>query len=1438
LFYVGCGSIPTTEAGIPVIAQIVPQTITTGTSDATVEVVGSNFTNQTVVLWNGGEVATTVVNNTTLAGTVAASNLTVPGTAVLQLQNNITGQRSAPMPIKITSPVAATPLTMTTTSLPSAAVGAPYSVTLAATGGTPSYTWRLTSGRMPNGLALSSSTGILSGTPTVAGSYSLGITVTDRSNPTQEKLAALTLVVAAANSLNITTTSLPSTTVGASYSQTLLASGGTPSYSWSITSGSLPAGLTLASTGTISGTPTVGGTFSLNAAVVDDSTPVQTRTITLTITVAVATIPLKITTSGLAAGTTGAAYSQSLSASGGTPAYSWTLGSGSLPKGLTLTSAGAISGTPTASGTFSFTATLRDSGNPVQTQSVTLSIAIAAVPLKISTSALASGAIGSAYSQSLSASGGTPGYTWSLASGSLPTGLTLTSTGAISGTPTAAGTSSFTATVRDSGNPVQTQSVTLSIAIAATPLKITASALAQATGGRSYMQSLQATGGTPGYTWTITSGSLPAGLTLATTGAITGTPTASGTSTFTALVSDSGNPVQTVAAALTISVAPAPITITASAMATATAGSAYSQALHATGGTAPYTWSIKSGKLPTGLSLSSSTGVISGAPTTSGTVNFTAMVMDSSSPAQGASLAMTIGVVASQVAPVTPPIQPAKLTIAGSSLLSSLIGAVYSQTLSASGGTAPYSWAITSGQLPAGLALSASTGAITGTASASDASGGYSFAVTVTDSSNPAQTASASTSITLSATPLSITSSGLAAGTDGTAYSQTLRAAGGTPAYTWSISSGSLPAGLTLAGTAGTISGTPTGNGTSSFTATVTDNGIPAQVQSVATSITVTAQQAAGSGATWYVRPDGGTRYSSNAPKGQCNGKADSSYPGTGVNQNCAFNDFRYMWDDDSGVVSGQGTWIGSAGDTVYIFGCTALPTQQNAVNPTCRIGWDINSGGGAANNWCPDLGPYSCTNPALPANTHIYGGCVLAGNCNTGNTTVRANLTQIFGGFGLTWTLNLAGAQGFDMEGIELTTHNGACTHHGSPQYPRACSTSQPLDDYADNGVLTNNTSSGKFQDVYIDGFESSGLSGPIGGAITMTRVNVNFNAFAGWNFDDGSDTPDAAGSSITASFVTMEGNGCKQQYPITDAAWPAAACWDPNSGGFGDSWSGQDTELDSFSCDHCAQMYNTKDGFIGPHTQIKALTVTNSVSIGNMGAQWKWGQAPNGTILFQNNLTVTNCYRQTSALPGAVQNFNSSTGLVGSYLSDFCRGGAAGFANLQRSGSVNNFYGNTVVAAGNIIFQLQCGYYTTGNVFNQETNCGSVPNTFKDNNFLGYTDPSVGQPSALYYAEDSYTFFTGSYNDEFGMKSGAGDACGTSGNICVDPKLVSEPAQSWPGSEAALDVFNPFVSNNSFYPMSSSPLIGAGTAISGLTADFYGLAQTSSPTLGGVQP
>src|SRR6185437_2440059 len=142
--------------------------------------------------------------------------------------------------------------------------------------------------------------------------------------------------------------------------------------------------------------------------------------------------------------------------------------------------------------------------------------------------------------------------------------------------------------------------------------------------------------------------------------------------------------------------------------------------------------------------------------------------------------------------------------------------------------------------------------------------------------------------------PLSISSAVLPSGTAGIAYSASLQATGGTPGYTWKISSGSLPAGLTLAATTGVISGTPSGSGTSTFTVAVSDNGNPVQSQSTATSIVVAAgsQSTAptGPGTFWFIRPDGGTHYSANVTTGQCDGKSDTAYPGTGTNQHCAFN--------------------------------------------------------------------------------------------------------------------------------------------------------------------------------------------------------------------------------------------------------------------------------------------------------------------------------------------------------------------------------------------------------------------------------------------------------------------------------------------------------------------------------------------------------------------
>lgn len=182
-----------------------------------------------------------------------------------------------------------------------------------------------------------------------------------------------------------------------------------------------------------------------------------------------------ITTNLLSDGWLGVPYSQTLTASGGVPPYSWSIISGSLPPGLSLNSnTGAILGTPTAEGTFSFTVRVADSDTPPNTDAKSLSITIKPTSLTIITSALPDGWLGVPYSQTLSAIGGVLPYNWLIVLGSLPQGLNLnSSTGLISGMPTALGTSSFIVKVTDSDSLPNADTKLLSIVInLATPTLI------------------------------------------------------------------------------------------------------------------------------------------------------------------------------------------------------------------------------------------------------------------------------------------------------------------------------------------------------------------------------------------------------------------------------------------------------------------------------------------------------------------------------------------------------------------------------------------------------------------------------------------------------------------------------------------------------------------------------------------------------------------------------------------------------------------------------------------------------------------------------------------------------------------------------------------------------------------------------------------------------
>ncbi len=179
-------------------------------------------------------------------------------------------------------------LTITTTSLPGGTVGQPYSQPVTATGGAPPYSWSVISGSLPPGLTLSTTgtpSATLSGAPTTQGTYNFTVQAADSAAGTDTQ--ALSITIAAAPALTITTTSLPGGTVGQPYSQSVTATGGTTPYSWSVVSGSLPPGLALSPTGTpsatVSGTPTIEGTYNFTVQVTDNVAATDTQALSITI---------------------------------------------------------------------------------------------------------------------------------------------------------------------------------------------------------------------------------------------------------------------------------------------------------------------------------------------------------------------------------------------------------------------------------------------------------------------------------------------------------------------------------------------------------------------------------------------------------------------------------------------------------------------------------------------------------------------------------------------------------------------------------------------------------------------------------------------------------------------------------------------------------------------------------------------------------------------------------------------------------------------------------------------------------------------------------------------------------------------------------------------------------------------------------------------------
>lgn len=716
-----------------------------------------------------------------------------------RLGDGTTNQRTTPVGVE-----GHAPLEVTTSELPDATVGTPYSHTLSAAGGNAPYQWSTTSS-LPAGLTLSTA-GVLSGTPTshTDGPVSLVVTVTDQRGGTNSVTLELDVQP---EELVVTTTGLPDATLDKPYTQSLTATGGVPPYSWS-TSTKLPAGLTLSDSGVLSGTPTqaTADPMSLAITVTDD----WDTSSTVELTFRVNPQPLEITTNSLPNAMVDQPYSQTLTATGGIAPYEWSTTS-TLPDGLSLASDGTLTGTPTTatSAAVSVEVTVADDWGIESTANLALSVLPA--NLAVVSTGLPDATAGEEYSATLAAGGGVAPYTWSTA-GALPSWLSLSESGELTGTPVSHTTTPITiwVTVTDSWNLSTTGSVTLNVNPA--PLAIATSTLPAGKAGDAYpATTLHAVGGVAPYTWTASG--LPAGLNLSPQGELGGTPE-SHTPTaanVTITVTDDWDTTTTVN--LTLTVAPADLAIATDGLPDATVGVPYSHQLAASGGVKPYNWTTDS-TLPAGLALSAS-GVLSGTPTGHATepVTIQLTVTDAWDTSTTGSLAITV--------------QPAPLQITTSTLADATVGAFYTRTLAATGGVGPYTWS-TSSELPEGLSLSGN-GVLSGTP-ASHTSGPVTIAVTVTDTRDTRATTNLQ--LTITQPPLLITVDALPAAMVGHPYSAALTATGGLSPYRWTAED--LPDGIELSG--GELVGIPTTAGEHTIQVSVTD----AQSSRVSRSLRVT----------------------------------------------------------------------------------------------------------------------------------------------------------------------------------------------------------------------------------------------------------------------------------------------------------------------------------------------------------------------------------------------------------------------------------------------------------------------------------------------------------------------------------------------------------------------------------------------------------------------
>jgi hypothetical protein len=512
-------------------------------------------------------------------------------------------------------------------------------------------------------------------------------------------------------------------------------------------------------------------------------------------------------------------------------------------------------------------------------------------------------------------------------------------------------------------------------------------------------------------------------------------------------------------------------------------------------------------------------------------------------------------------------------------------------------------------------------------------------------------------------------------------------------------------------------------------------------------------------GTTWYVRPDGGTRFSANIASGQCDGKADAPYPGSGVNKHCAFKDVRLFWQDRSyttGATFPGWGWIGSGGDTYIIRGSigTGVSYRVGATHLTGLPydGWGIAGNASASGAPPPPSGTASQHTRILGEN---YASCQ--------SQTAR---TQLHGGAGVGTVLALNGSSYVDVACLDITDFS-ACGR--SSQKVDCVKDGQVIEDFASTGISLNNKSTHiTLTDVRLHGLAGAGMYGSPGDGFLATDLFILGNANSGWNADDNSGTT-GVGSMLVQNY-DISWNGCAEEYPIVHPL-PYGDCTDQDHGGYGDGFGTATKDSDppgwQVHFDQGIASYNTQDGLDALHIggAGSSMTVTHSLAFSNMGQQIKVGGAAATMI---GNVIVGNCSAMSKPIPGTPPGYNARLDL-------FCRAGDTAVAINVSDSQPAIFQGNTIYSNNHIALEVEY----PGNP------SPTAAIKYDNNIFIGFPN-SEGQNATPIYSNTDLKMFTNpgasfSNNTTYHAKSNwrcpATSLHETNGS-CGDPHLKDE---SW---------------------------------------------------------